>query len=77
MHKFLVSMKASAEHNRQEGALALREKCDQLREEVLVCAGEAVFGELAERCLEELGKRADTTFSRAVHTERLIRPAQL
>jgi len=54
MQKFLEEMQVTADRARQDAALGVREKCDNLRDAILLKIGDAVFGELATRSVREL-----------------------
>lgn len=54
--KYIKDMEGSCARNRQEINLELRERCTFLRATILIQLGDAVFGELYARCLQEMLK---------------------
>jgi hypothetical protein len=54
MVEFLEKLKVSSESARQQNALFVREHCDRLRDDMLLDAVDAIFGELASRSIAEL-----------------------
>jgi hypothetical protein len=59
METFLNDMQESAEKTRMDGAMTIRERCDELRETTLLQLGGALFGELASRSMRQLRARAE------------------